>query len=157
MDLDGHGVDPSHQQRGRDLEWVVIGLGDLPDEGVGEVGQRACGQVVADDLDAVEVHRRAVVAPEAERQRAQGGGIGHLELATEVGGLVLVGRIGAVAEHRRLTAVAVAQFGCTLSPAGVIEGRRPPRRTLIRAVRQVPPVGTPGHQHLCAGLRVQRG
>jgi hypothetical protein len=157
MDLHGHGVGPLHQQRGRNLEGVVIRLGDLPGEGVGEVGQRARGEVVADDLDAVEVDGCAVVAPKAERQRAQGGGIGHHEPSTEVRGLVLVRRIGAVADHRDLPAVAVAQLRCSLSPTGVIEGRRPPRCSLIRTIRQVPPDGTARHQHLGVGLRAHRG
>ena len=159
VDLRRHHVAPGAQQRAerRRLEHPLDHRRRPGRQAENRARQRSGRQVLAVDLDSVEVHRSAVVVLQTHHQPLDGGDIGQAELAAEVGGWMFVGRIGSEAHHRRLAAESEAKWGWSRFPAPVVVIAGHPARAGITAVVEVTPARARPQQRLAAGNHLQAG
>ena len=134
MDLHGQHIRALRQKRRADAGLVKRAFVRAPDRDGRQRGggDGSCRQVVPVHLCAVQVHDHAIVANNSKGQAGEPGRVGDIEGTPEIGGDVLVVRVGTVADDGGLPAIAIPELGRTGSPGGIIERRSHPRRAEVR-------------------------
>src|SRR6185503_13341509 len=119
---------------------------------VGGVSYRARRHVAAEDLDAVQIDNRTVVAQHAQAQAGECSPVGHGKRAAKVRrDKTIRGR--AAVDNGGLIAVAKTKLRQAERPSSVVESPRAPGSALIRAIIEVLPFRTGGDEQL---LQVDR-
>ena len=160
MDFDGDDVRAVSQDRMRQEADEVIRLlrGGNGPSSEGSEGNASRGHIAAEHLGTVQIDHGAVIPEQSDGDVREGAGIGQQERSAKIcRGMFRTG-VGAKADDGGFRTsdggVAIAQFGGTTRPCGVVEGYAGPVRSLIDSGVEVSPDGASRNQPRGAGREV---